>query len=167
MIELAEIDWYHMWRTTDYFLKYDRNMPNGLKMHILDLETRIVSMELWKTESDLIHIFSPSQSARVAKKYLEAERFNRRILHQLAYQIHLLTGPLNLSEYLSNTILTTVQYILSNHPELLLSHHLDQLVLCSAYSLSKVVGLNLKFNEIIMKYREANGYTKEIYNEII
>jgi hypothetical protein len=120
MIEMADLDWYHLWRVTDYFLKYDRNMPNALKMHILDLETRIVSMELWKTESDLIHIFSPSHSARLIKKYTEAERFTRRILHQLAYQIHLLTAPLNLSEYLSNTILTTVQYILSSHPDLLL-----------------------------------------------
>lgn len=60
-----------------------------------------------------------------------------------------------------------MQHILCNHPSLLVQHHLDQLVLCSAYSLSKVVGLNLKFNEIILKYREANGYTKEIYNEII
>lgn len=60
-----------------------------------------------------------------------------------------------------------MQHILTDHPQLLIQHHLDQLVLCSAYSLSKVMGLHLKFNEIILKYREANGYTKEVYNEII
>jgi HJR/Mrr/RecB family endonuclease len=103
----------------------------------------------------------------LSKRYPEADRFTRRILHQLAYQIHLLTAPLGLSENLSNTLLTTVQHILSDHSQLLLQHHLDQLVLCSAYSLSKVAGMHLKFNEIILKYREVNGYTKEVYNEII
>jgi len=134
---------------------------------VLDLETRVISMELWKAESDLIHIFSSSQSARLSKRYPEADRFVRRILHQLAFQIHLLSGPLGLSESLSNALLTTVQHILTEHPMLLLQHHLDQLVLCSAYSLSKVTGMQLKFNDIILKYREVNGYTKEVYNEII
>jgi hypothetical protein len=48
MVEFADVEWYHLWRVTDYFLKYDKNMPNSLKMHILDIETRIVSMELWR-----------------------------------------------------------------------------------------------------------------------
>ena len=72
-------------------------MPNTLKVHVLDLETRVVSMELWKAESDLIHIFTPNQSARLSKRYPETDRFMRRILHQLAYQIHLLSGPLGFS----------------------------------------------------------------------
>lgn len=153
LIELAEVEWYHLWRVCDYFLRYDKTMPNALKFHVLDLETRVVSMELWKVESDIFQIFNPNQSARVHKRYPESDRFVRRILHQVAYQIHLLSGPLNLSEPISNTLLTTVQYILTDHSELLLQHHLDQLVLCSTYSLSKVMGMHLKFNEIILKYR--------------
>lgn len=69
LIELADIEWYHLWRVCDYFLRYDRAMPNSLKMHVLDLETRVVSMEVWKLESDLIHVFSPNQSARLSKRY--------------------------------------------------------------------------------------------------
>lgn len=65
---------------------------------------------------------------------------------------------------MTNGILAAVQHILHNHPNLLRQHHLDQLVLCSAYGLSRVMGLHPKFNEIIIKYREANGYTKEVYN---
>lgn len=54
---------------------------------------------------------------------------------------------------MTNGILAAVQHILSQHPNLLYQHHLDQLVLCSAYGLSRVMGLHPKFNEIIIKYR--------------
>jgi hypothetical protein len=37
LIEFADIEWYHLWRVCDYFLRYDRAMPNSLKVHVLDL----------------------------------------------------------------------------------------------------------------------------------
>lgn len=72
MIQIAEIDWYQLWRVTDYFLRYDRNMPNALKMHILDMETRIISMELWKDETDLFSLFNPQQNTKLVKKYADS-----------------------------------------------------------------------------------------------
>ena len=37
LAEMLEVEWYHLWRVADYFLKFDKNMPNSLKMHILDI----------------------------------------------------------------------------------------------------------------------------------
>ncbi len=37
----------------DFFLKFDQSMPNSLKVHILDLEARIVSQLAWRPDSSL------------------------------------------------------------------------------------------------------------------
>jgi hypothetical protein len=37
-----------LWRACDFFLKFDKNMPANIKVHLLDLEVGIVSEKIWK-----------------------------------------------------------------------------------------------------------------------
>lgn len=41
------LSWYQIWKVADFYLKYDKSMPLSIKVHALEIETRIASFELW------------------------------------------------------------------------------------------------------------------------
>jgi hypothetical protein len=41
--EIFNLSYISMWRAVDHFLKFDKNMPVNIKVHLLDVEVDIIS----------------------------------------------------------------------------------------------------------------------------
>ena len=74
---------------------------------------------------------------------------------------------LEISEEVQETIWNVTKSMLSCEPQLLKNRHLDQLVMCTIYSISKISGLkHITFNTIINKYAflfQSKEYVSKIY----
>lgn len=74
---------------------------------------------------------------------------------------------LNLPDKISEGVWSCLKHIISNETDLLMNRHLDQLILSSVYSVSKVFQQQLKFQEIIGKYEQLWGNQKLLVKDII
>lgn len=91
IVESIGVSWYDVWRVADFYLKYDGAMPVTLKVRVLEIETRIISSELWSQSPELISVFEHGNSnVGLKKDAFDLNRLLRRVLHQTAFQIHLL-----------------------------------------------------------------------------
>jgi hypothetical protein len=68
-------------------------------------------------------------------------------------------------------IWSVTKSMLSCEPQLLMNRHLDQLVMCTIYSVSKITDLkDITFNAIINKYAylfQNKEYIHKIYTQIV
>jgi len=60
------------------------------------------------------------------------------------------------------TIWNTLKYILANETDLLINKHIDTIILCCFYSVTKIFKNPMKFQEIISKY-EVNFFNLKKY----
>ena len=72
------------------------------------------------------------------------------LLHT-ALEVHFICQSLKLSDQFNEHIWSTMKYILSSEPQLLIGRHLHQLIICSVYGICKVFNQPLKFQEICSK----------------
>lgn len=61
---------------------------------------------------------------------------------------------ISLTEALKEDIWLAIKYLLSEKTELLTNRHLDQLIICTVYSVCKLNQIPLTFNAIISTYSE-------------
>ncbi len=47
IVNIIEIPWYELWKVMDFYIRFDSSMPNNLKIHLLDLEVKIISSLAW------------------------------------------------------------------------------------------------------------------------
>lgn len=47
LVSLLSLSWFSVWSKIDSVLKYDTRMPTSIKVHLLSLETTLVSKRLW------------------------------------------------------------------------------------------------------------------------
>lgn len=45
------LDHFSVWAKIDSVLKYDNRMPSSIKVHLLSLETSMISKKLWESPS--------------------------------------------------------------------------------------------------------------------
>lgn len=50
LIRSLDITWFEVWTKIDTLLSYDNRMPMMIKIHLLSLDTLLISKQLWKTE---------------------------------------------------------------------------------------------------------------------
>ncbi len=50
LIRSLDITWFEVWTKIDTLLSYDNRMPTMIKIHLLSLDTLLISKQLWKTE---------------------------------------------------------------------------------------------------------------------
>ncbi|KAF9589844.1 hypothetical protein IFM89_028779 [Coptis chinensis] len=74
---------------------------------------------------------------------------------ELAYAlISELVERLKLVKHIRKTVYLLVQYILHQRPAFFFNTDLDQIILCSLFSVAKFFQINLSFKEIVLKYRK-------------
>lgn len=95
------------------------------------------------------------------------EYFFKRVLHIVASKI------ISLSEVLSITEDTTkeklwelMKYCLSSETELLIDRHIDQILLCATYAVSKMTGSKITFNTIISQYIGIYSYASDFITSL-
>jgi retinoblastoma-associated protein len=172
VLKLVGLSAFDYWRILNSFLKFDPTMPRVLINHFREIEVRIVSQTAWQNGSPVVEIIKDlcntiSKPASSASNQIEEERlqeqimqpynmFFKRVLHLAAQRIFELTDLLSINEDIKERIWSVMKVQLSTEPQLLHNRHLDQLVMCTVYSVCKVCqpGSPITFNNIITKYAD-------------
>lgn len=78
---------------------------------------------------------------------------------------------LKIAPAIQEVIWSITKSMLSSEPYLLINRHLDQLVMCTIYSVAKITDLrSITFNSIINQYAhlyESKEYVTQIYTQCV
>ncbi|KRW99451.1 Cyclin-like protein [Pseudocohnilembus persalinus] len=161
-----------LWKIMDFYLKFDLNMPLQLKTHILDLEQKITSYYVWQEQvngkqnslKQFISLYlkgNIQEAVKITQAELNLhEMFFRRLLHQCAYTIWSICEQQGIKDQIQENIWATVKHIIANETELLINRHLEQIILCTIYSISKIHKQDVKFQDLIRTFE--NLYQQQI-----
>eukprot|EP01017_Pseudomicrothorax_dubius_P029162 TRINITY_DN3515_c0_g1_i2.p1 TRINITY_DN3515_c0_g1~~TRINITY_DN3515_c0_g1_i2.p1 ORF type:complete len:524 (+),score=97.74 TRINITY_DN3515_c0_g1_i2:81-1652(+) len=109
---------------------------------------------------------SPGKENYGGERPPSEELFFKRVLQYAACQIILIQRELNLPEDLTENVWDVTKYILSNEIRLLVDRHLDQLLICSVYSVCKVKKYEMTFREIVEKWAQLPTVNKAEMEEL-
>jgi hypothetical protein len=164
-MHVAPVD---LWKACDFLIRFDRVMPHPLKVHLLDIEVTLISEKLWteKENIEMIVRFANGEKEANALRWDLSERIFKRFLHQTAYQIQNLGSHLKHSDQIIECVYEIMKHIYVECPKILYCRHIDQLIICSFFVMSKKEKLPTKFLDIVEAYRSVNEHTKEAHEDI-
>lgn len=55
------VSWFGVWAKIDNFLTYDSRMPTSIKLHLLSLDTSLISKQLWRKSEAYCQIFKDAK----------------------------------------------------------------------------------------------------------
>jgi retinoblastoma-like protein 1 len=97
--------------------------------------------------------------------------FFGRVLQASAQTVVELCQMLEIAPEIQEIIWSVTKSMLSCEPQLLMNRHLDQLIMCTIYSVAKISQLsNITFNVIINKYAylfQSKEYVSKIYTQCV
>lgn len=166
-LQQSKCDTLQFFRIIGIFLNFDSSMPLALKKHFMELEIDLVSRIAWKDDAAIMLYSSALDSGNGKENRqvnsrglpvgpgpenisIELMFFNRVLIYAATQMYHLCTG-LPISDELMEYIWAVLKYILTQRVDLLKNRHLDQMIFCTIYCVSKIFKLQLKFQEIINK----------------
>jgi hypothetical protein len=123
-------------------------MPAPLKRHLRALEIKILSQLAWTESGVICRVISEwvTQGQGELSAHPSYGMFFRRVLSQTAHRIMELCDRMGLPETLKESVWTAIKYLLSEKTELLINRHLDQMIVCTIYSVAKLNKIPLTFN---------------------
>ncbi|KAF5176349.1 Retinoblastoma-related protein [Thalictrum thalictroides] len=77
-----------------------------------------------------------------------------------------MTERLQLSQHVKENVYRLVQKILSQRTALFFNRHIDQIILCSLYGVSKISHIKLTFREIIYNYRKQPHCKPQVFRSV-
>jgi retinoblastoma-like protein 2 len=98
-------------------------------------------------------------------KYRNAILLESRVLSFISQKVVLVV--LNLNIHYFHRIWTTFEYSMTKCPEIMRDRHLDQLIMCAIYVMSKVLRLNVTFQEIMRQYRHQPQAKSHVYRSVL
>lgn len=160
MMSMAGCDVLEIYRAVGTFMVFDSCMPLPLRRHFIDIEVDIISRIAWKNaralesyqnaiSSDKENMISSDH--RMQEMPLNNQFFNRVLLYAATQMYHLCNG-LPITDDLMEYMWAVLKFIMTQKLELLRNRHLDQMVFCTIYCVSKLFKVQLKFQDIINKY---------------
>jgi hypothetical protein len=173
---------FDLWKIVNSFTNFDPKMPVPLRRHLRDIEVQIICEFGWEAGSPVIQAIRqliqshevsqlnpPSiteeddESAQSAERPSESlhpslQLFFRRVLSHAAHRIVELSDALGLEESVREEIWQATKHALSDHTELLIGRHIDQLICCSIFGVCKILS-SMSFNAIFASYGEL--YTED------
>lgn len=92
--------------------------------------------------------------------------FLQKVMKLAAIRIKNLCERLQLPNHIMGRVYRLIEHILNHETSLFFNRHIDQLILCSLYGVSKVCCLNLTFKEIIVNYRKQPQCKPQVFRNI-
>lgn len=94
--------------------------------------------------------------------------FFRKVYHLSAVRLQDLCDRLNILDVdVCRKIWTCFEHSIVNHTDLMKDRHLDQLILCAVYVVTKVTKVNKCFQEILQCYRQQPQTKSHVYRSIL
>ncbi|XP_051116256.1 retinoblastoma-related protein [Andrographis paniculata] len=92
--------------------------------------------------------------------------FFSKIVKLAAVRINGMVERLQLSQNIRESVYSLFQKILSQQTTLFFNRHIDQIILCCFYGVSKISQLNLTFKEIIFNYRKQPHCKLQVFRSV-
>lgn len=159
MVTVTHCETLQTFRAVNSLIAFDSSMPLALKKHFMEVETDIVSRIAWKDMAlvkqyesaiDIGKENSPTIAGRRSELPLEQQFFNRVLIYT-ATQMYHLCSCLPISDDLMEYIWAVIKHILTQKIDLVKERHVDQIIFCTIYCVSKIFKVQMKFQDIINK----------------
>ncbi|XP_057866419.2 retinoblastoma-related protein isoform X3 [Cryptomeria japonica] len=92
--------------------------------------------------------------------------FFQKVLKLAAIRIKGLSERLNQPIHVMEQVYRLVKCVLNQETSLFFNRHIDQVILCSYYGISKVSGLGLAFREIVAQYRKQPQCKPQVFRNV-
>jgi len=161
ILKVCDISAFEFWKLINTFAQFDPRMPLRLKRHFRELEVKILSALGWEHNSPIhMYLRKVTEGGSVTELNLKSyDMFFRRVLSQAAHRILELSEHLGLSDIVREEIWSAMKHALSEQTELMINRHLDQVILCTVYSVCKLNRLKQ------LSFKTINDRYSELYNE--
>ncbi|GBG27600.1 Retinoblastoma-associated protein [Hondaea fermentalgiana] len=168
-------------KVLESFMKYVPMLPKMLVQHMHMLETDILEEHVWRKGSpifDLLHErkrvveIERTDIATVPKLHRLDEFFTQKLLahaHAKAKKIFMRLGyPQNDTGFYKD-IWRVFREAIKHHPELCEDRHLDSVILCSIFAVSKLRAVEpaLTFKRLVAVYKESRVENADTYAALI
>ncbi|KAF2978828.1 hypothetical protein EK904_006077, partial [Melospiza melodia maxima] len=93
--------------------------------------------------------------------------FFRKVYHLASVRLRDLCAKLDVSDELRKKIWTCFEYSLVHCPEIMMDRHLDQLLMCAIYVMTKVTNEDRSFQNIMRCYRTQPQAKSHVYRSVL
>ena len=109
-------------------------------------------------------VMSPPPQPRYPKSL---QMFFRKIYNLIYLRMKNISEKLELNAETLQTIWTVFEHALTEHLSLFHNRHIDQILICSTYLVTKAASMNITFRKIIEYYREQPQVQQNIYRNVL
>lgn len=159
VLGVCKVTAFDFWKIITTYCNVDSKMPIQVKAHFRTIEIRIISTLGWTSTSPVLRAIkglkapqSKSTSPQADSLHITYDLFFRRVLSFTAYRVFTVTEELRLPDAVREEIWTLLKFLLSEHTELIVDRHLDQIILCAIFGICKARGPVLKFMTLARVY---------------
>uniref|UniRef100_A0A4W5NBR5 Retinoblastoma-like protein 2 n=1 Tax=Hucho hucho TaxID=62062 RepID=A0A4W5NBR5_9TELE len=93
--------------------------------------------------------------------------FFRKVYHLASVRLRDLCAKLDISSELRRKVWTCFEYSLVHYTELMMDRHLDQLLMCAVYVMTKVTKEDKSFQNIMKCYRSQPQASSSVYRSVL
>ncbi|XP_030917328.1 retinoblastoma-like protein 2 isoform X2 [Geospiza fortis] len=108
-----------------------------------------------------------SATATRPRKMGSLALFFRKVYHLASVRLRDLCAKLDVSDELRKKIWTCFEYSLVHCPEIMMDRHLDQLLMCAIYVMTKVTNEDRSFQNIMRCYRTQPQAKSHVYRSVL
>jgi len=168
VLSVCRVTAFDFWKIITTYCNVDSRMPMQVKAHFRTIEIRIISTLGWTSTSPVLRAikgFKTHQTVSAPKAdslHMTYDLFFRRVLSFTAYRVFSVTEELRLTEAVREEIWALLKFLLSEHTELMVDRHLDQIILCAIFGVCKARGPALKFMTLARVYSFFNPEEEEV-----
>lgn len=148
VLSLVQIEPFDLWRTFEFFVRTFRRMPKRVREYFNEMERFIIQTLCWQEGSSVVQKCKNLTDGREAPDKINKpyEAFFKRLLHFAAIRVSEITLEINICDEVRELIWGLLQVCLSKESHMLENRNLDQIVICTIYSMCRIHHATLKMN---------------------
>ncbi|CAK5083369.1 unnamed protein product [Meloidogyne enterolobii] len=186
---VAPLEFY---RIFELIVRADTSFSREMVKHLNQLEECVLEELVWTTDSPL---WSALQNSRIVEQFGESSsvpssqilskftgnlqrnksdltpqiiNFFKKVYHLSAIRLTDLFERLRISDELTKRkIWTLFEHVFRSKIILLKNRHLDQILMCCVYIITKVCSLKITFQDIIFHYRHQPQASSNVYRNVL
>ncbi|KPM11087.1 retinoblastoma-like protein 1-like protein [Sarcoptes scabiei] len=146
------------------------DIPSGSLIPTVDNNTARVAVKEETNENQMSKVISPLTPMKNPQSSSQINLFYRKVYTLASTRLRDLLNRLKInSDEIKLKIWTCIEHVLQHHAYLMCDHHLDQIIMCSIYSIAKINikgDRNIQFQEIIEVYRLQPQSSNMVYRNV-
>jgi hypothetical protein len=164
ILNVLGVSVFSFWKIINGFAQFDVRMPLPLRRHLREIEVKILNNLGWESGSPVLRVVQDYAHGGESKDGA-CDMFFRRVLSLSAHRVLELGEQLKLGDSVKELIWQTVKHALSEHTELLMDRHLDQVILCTVYGVSKLQG-PISFKGLVELYYSMYPAEETLFSQV-